>query len=445
MLFIYIFFLSILLLKDIKSNYISIPFIVQNYNFSKKAKYFNLINNYLYRDIKINFLVGNPPQKISLSACLKEFSTFIISKDAKGFNEGLYNKNISNTYTSLSKNNEKYAFQVFSEGIISKDNFKIEKPKMKINDLEFILATKIGGNFCFEDFSEFLPQPGILGFKLAQPLDFEENITNINFISQLKKKNLISSYDFNFHFNSENSGNIIIGLKPHEYDKTKYKMENYLFTKTSFLLDGLDWSLSFDKIYYGEDELPNIMPIILRIENGFINGDEEWQNIIENNFFKELIEENICFKSYTNELDSTLFYYYCNKSVDIYEFPPFIFYINEFNYNFSLTYEDLFLNIGDKYLFLMAFGGVENIILGYPFLKKYQLIFNQGEKTIGFYKEIKSQKDKSFISYYITIIVLGVIFLILLVFVIFLYLKQLKSIKMNAIELLNEEREIIIE
>ena len=444
MAFIHILYLSIFLLQEIKSEYISIPFKVQNYNYSKKSKYYNLINNYLYKDIKVSFLVGNPPQTISLSACLKEFSTFIISKDAKGIHEGIYNKNISNTYMSLSKNNENYAFQVFSEGINSKDNFQIEKSKIKINDLEFILATKIGGNFCFEDFSEFLPQPGILGFKLAQPLYFEENITNTNFISQLKRKNLISGYDFNFHFKSDNSGNIIIGFKPHEYDKIYYKKENYIFIKTSFLGDDLDWSLSFDKIYYGKDELLNRMPILIRIEYGFINGDEEWQKILEFKFFEKLIEENICFKSFTNELDNTLFYYYCNKSADIYKFSPFIFYINEFNYNFSLTYEDLFANIGDKYLFLMTFGGAQNLILGYPFLKKYQLIFNQDAKTIGFYKEIKKE-DKTFISYYITIIILGIILLILLIVVIIFYIKKMKNIKKKATELLNEEREIIIE
>ena len=78
-------------------------------------------------------------------------------------------------------------------------------------------------------------------------------------------------------------------------------------------------------------------------------------------------------------------YFYCNKNVDLSGFKPFVFTINEFNYNFTLTKDDLFLDVGDKYVFMMAFGGFSELILGYPFLKKYQLIFNQNTKTVGFY------------------------------------------------------------
>jgi hypothetical protein len=35
-----------------------------------------------------------------------------------------------------------------------------------------------------------------------------------------------------------------------------------------------------------------------------------------------------------------------------------------------LTKDDLFLDIGDKYLFLMVFGGISELVLGLPFLKK---------------------------------------------------------------------------
>ena len=157
-----------------------------------------------------------------------------------------------------------------------------------------------------------------------------------------------------------------------------------------------------------------------------------------NEFFSKYIENKICFKENINELGSYLHYFYCNKSVNLSEFKPFNFTINEFNYNFTLTADDLFLDIGDKYLFLMSFGGFGDLILGYPFLKKYQVVFNQNTKTIGFYlnyNEKKSNKNSKITIYIIIISILSIVFISLLVSAILLYMKK-KNNKKNATELL---------
>ena len=49
---------------------------------------------------------------------------------------------------------------------------------------------------------------------------------------------------------------------------------------------------------------------------------------------------------------------------------------------------------GDKYVFLMAFGGMSEFVLGLPFLKKNQIVFKQDSKTLGFYLD-KSGGDES--------------------------------------------------
>ena len=451
------FSLNILFLfKIIYSSYISIPFEVQNFKNEKNTK---IINNYIYKDILVKFLVGNPPQKVQLSACLGEFTTFIISKDARGFEGGTYNKNLSDTYSSLSES-QYYIFQTFSEGITSKENFIIEQSNNEINGLEFMLVNDVVENNCYSFYCEVLIQPGILGFLLAQQRFFDENVTNINFIPQLKKKNLISNYDFNFHFISENSGNIIIGEKPHEYNNSHYKEENYIRISTSLIGNDLDWSLSFDNIYFGEEVLGNNNPILFRIEFGFIMGSYTWDNFLKKEFFNKLIEEKKCFRDYFHDLGSTSHFYYCNKTTDISKFKPFIFCINQYNYNFTLTYKDLFIEVEDKYLFLMLIGGLSEIIFGYPFLKKYQLIFNQDTKTIGFYTDISSnissnisinissdiRKDKenpagSNLMYYIAISILGLILISLITIAIVCYVKRKKNNKKNASELSNEQYE----
>ena len=430
----------LLLFKLFNSIYISLPFKIQNFNYEKET---SLIKNYIYKDIQTTFLVGTPAQKITISACLGEYTTFILSHDAKGFNGSIYNKEISKSFTSYTEKPEFYFFQIFNKGIDSLDNFYIEKSKTKINNLEFMLATEVGVNNCHINYCEVLTQPGILGFLIKEKYD-SLNITKLNFINQLKQKNLISDYYFNFHFDTEDSGNIVIGEKPHEYDNLHYNENNYLLTQTVILQKDIDWRMSFDKIYYGENEMENQKSVILRIEYGLIMGDFPWQKYLESNFFNKYINETKCFKNKTTDTENYFTFYYCNKNIDLSEFKPFSFYINYFNYNFTLTKDDLFIQDDNKYIFLMVFGKYD-LIFGYPFLKKYQLIFNQNSKTIGFYNETKNSEspNNSFNIYYIAIIILSIILIFLIGITIYLYILRNKNKKKNAEELTNEENEII--
>ena len=450
MIFFFPLYFLFFLFEITKSSNLFIPFKVQNLNISQNEK---MLVNYIYKDIFVNLLIGNPPQKIKLSPCLGEYTTFVLSYDTEGFEGGTYNKNLSNSYKSLIEGDEPeyYIFQTFSLGIKSLEKFIIgekETYEIEINNLEFILASEVNDN-CYNPYCEYLTQPGILGFQIYQlPNQFQENVSSSNFISQLKKKDLIPDYYFSFHFDSENSGNIIIGLKPDEYNSSNYKLKEYCFVKTSISSkEYLDWSIKFDNIYYGNTELSNEYSILLRIEFGLITGYYEWEKILKAEFFDKLIEEKKCFKDYTHFLGSTAYFYYCNKSTNISNFKPFSFSINEYQYNFTLDYKDLFIEVEDKYLFLMIFGGIYDLILGYPFLKKYEIIFNQDIRTIGFYKD-KSNKDNSDNSssssntyYYIIIISLSIILCLLIYFGINLYVKRRKTEKKYAVELYREKKE----
>jgi hypothetical protein len=433
----YLFFV---LLKYISSLNISIPFKVQNFTSDKEDR---LISRYLYKDLLVKLQIGDPKQNIQLSACLGEFTTFVISKDAEGYKGGTYNKTLSRTYKNINKE-EDYTFQTFSGGINSIERITIEDSNFQINDLEFILATEIGGNNCYETYCEVLTQPGILGFKLAHLYNELEAVKNTNFIPQLKKKKLISNYDFYFKFNSENEGNIIIGAKPHELDN-KYINQIFSPIQTSLAAHNeIDWAISFDKIYYGDESMYNEKPAMLRIEFGLIIGNYMWQQHLLDNFFTPLINENKCFKGSTLQLGSSAYFYYCNSTTDISHFKPFTFSIHEYDYNFTLTKEDLFVKDGDKLMFLMIFGGIFEIVLGFPFFKKYQLVFNQDTKTVGFYREISNKENyndnkPSNISYYIIIIILSIIFLGLLIYAIYFYFKTKSQKKKNAIELPNDQ------
>ena len=88
----------------------------------------------------------------------------------------------------------------------------------------------------------------------------------------------------------------------------------------------------------------------------------------------------------------------------------------------------------------MAFGKFSKLYLGYPFLKKYQLIFNQNDKTIGFYLDKKgvSPSTISILNIYlIAIIILSSLLVCLIVFVIIYFCKKKKH-KKEVVELLDE-------
>ena len=79
-------------------------------------------------------------------------------------------------------------------------------------------------------------------------------------------------------------------------------------------------------------------------------------------------------------------------------FPDLIFYLQNSNYNFTFGYEDLFMLKNNKYYFNVIFvGGLNNWRFGLPFFLKYQLVFNQDTKQIGFYTNFTKKEEKNYI------------------------------------------------
>ncbi len=382
-----ILLLLVLYINAIHSlKYIIIPFKVQKYDYKEDKN--GLLHEYLYKDILINLSFGTPKQNIPLLAGMGEYSTFIVSNEASDFEGGSFNKESSTTYYTSVSINEIYNYQTFNEAYPSRDTLYLENPETKIKNYEFFLVTKMGKNICYLPYCEILTQPGVVGFKLAPSETYNELVNNTNFIMQLKQKEIIDNYDFSFQLESPEKGVIIIGQKPHEYDNTHYKKDDFIFTKVTIDNEKeKDWGLKFDKIYFGDEEMATDKTMLLRFEYGVINGNRKWQEILEQNFFEELINENKCFKGKGYNDGHSYFHYYCDKDTNISSFKPFDFIINDLNYNITLTKDDLFVEDGDKILFLMIFGHPQPI-LGFPLFKKYQLIFNQDTKTIGLYSKI---------------------------------------------------------
>ena len=366
--------------------YIIIPFKVQKFDY-KEDKH-GLLHNYLYKDIIVNLPFGTPKQVVPLLAGMGEYSTYIVSNDASDLEGAKFDKKLSNTYYTSEVVNEIYSYQTFSEAFPSRDTIHLENPEIQIKDYEFFLVTKIGKNICYLPYCEILTQPGVLGFRMSESQTYHEDMNNTNLIVQFKNKEIIDNYDFNFFFETPEKGAIIIGQKPHEYDNAHYKKDNFIFTKVAIDNEKeKDWSLNFNKIYFGDDEMASDKNMLLRVEYGLINGNRKWQEILEKNFFNDLIEQKKCFKGKGYNDGHSYFHYYCNKDTNISEFKQFDFINDDLNFNITLTKDDLFIEDDNKLLFLIIFGHPQPI-LGYPVFKKYQFIFNQDTNTIGLYSTI---------------------------------------------------------
>jgi len=123
---------------------------------------------------------------------------------------------------------------------------------------------------------------------------------------------------------------------------------------------------------------------------------KEFNYMIRKRFFEEYFEKNIC----TIEgINNTIYgYIECDNDglFKLSSFPDICFEHKKFETTFNFTYKDLFVydKNRNKYIFLMLSDKfLSGWIFGSIFLKKYQLIFNQDSKTIGYYKSMNYVYD----------------------------------------------------
>ena len=413
----FIFFISISYISTI----IIIPFQTYNPFLTKNETLLNLIKNTSDKNlvntisrnlVYINLNIGQNAQTISTFIEMTTTDLTIKDMAIKGRNKIGQIRNMNFTYRDNyllksifrnvyydSKISESYTF--INECFYRiKDFLSIKnlcgnetiffRQKNNINDKENIKTIDL--YMRFQEMEEFDHRPAIIGFSYYN-----------NFISELKEKHEINSYDFSFKYTNtkEESGELIMGDLPHIYDSDNYKEENL---RSANIIKGptVYWGINFD--IYLSSKYKTKKDFILSVEEDgffyieefFITGSQKYFTYIEENFFQKYIDKRICSKSFYNKAYYTesFFYFMCNiedenKRKEFFdEFPDLIFSQRDMDYKFRLTAEDLFTIIpdGKRILFNVDFVYNRNKwILGKPFLKKYQLIFNSDSNTISYY------------------------------------------------------------
>lgn len=364
--------------------------------------------------------IGTPSQEFNLNLKLSKRHSYVIAKEAN-YTLPSFDKSKSSSFVQVEP--EQTYYQDIYKGIKAKETFHF-------GDIELGGAT-----FFIETEKNYMPSPllnsGTFGLSVNEGQ--YPSLAEANFIKQLKKNDKIDSYAFTIKYSEDkkDEGELIIGALPHLYDSS-YEADNLLTANTMNAQYFLEWGLIFNNITYnGTDLGKNVREAVFRVESGVIWGNMEYFYIIHEQFFKKYIDLKLC-----NQVKTTNYYYYhCDKNgVNYTEMVPISFYSKELNYTFNLTHEDLFYELEDRKYFLVLFytdyRSLIYWILGEPFLRKFQIVFDQDKKLIGIYKPSKGSGG---LGYWWILIVASVIIACLLAYIVIFVLK--KPRKKRALEL----------
>ena len=383
------------------------------YHFKKSTKEKKIYpENLLQNDLEITIPIGTPPQNIDLNLRSKVYPFFITSSKVdlpyKTFNETQ-----SKTLIKIGNKPEEYGGQEFSAGNEIYESIIINGREIK--NISLILATSI-----------VYKQSGALGLRLV---DSFENDGDLSFIYQIKHLANLDNYAFTLKYDNDEKGELIIGSYPHFYDK-KFKEQNFVYTRAGVIGKNVDWVLDFDFIRYNNKTINSIAKkSLIKIEYGLIQAPYNLKKYFNDNFFNNKCKERF-------DIMRNIYIIHCDKNFEINNFKNLSFVLKDVGYEFVLTYKDLFIEQNNEYIFSIVFdnkfdNSESNWILGKPFMKKYQLVFDLERKIIGLYKENQENNDNektknNYVKYIILLIVLSIIFIILLIYLIYIIKKQRK-------------------
>ena len=387
---IYLYFFQNIYSIIIKLNFEKLPHEYSNNELSN-IELLHLSN------IFTNITLGTPSKTIKAYIQFKYYQYFIIDKNNLNF----YYKNLSKSFIPNPKEKIEFKESLFLKGYYCTEIFtfkNIENKEIKIDNIQMILAIESN-----------LEYPCYLGFNFESE-KYEDDDRNL--INELKQSKKIKYDIFSFEFLNENSGEIIIGELPHNYNSSFYN-EKDLKWNNIYLENYKNWNIFFTKIYFDNEKYEGSTICYLEYELNMIYAPIEYKNKLMETFIKD--NKNKC-KEIINL--NKHYFYVCDIDVSFKKFPKILFNSSEFNFIFELDEKDLFSEINGKLYFLVDFNHESRKFsrwkLGIPFLKKYKFLFNLSKKSIGYYN--MKQNKKIFSLFLIIILIIIIICLLIVIY-----------------------------
>ena len=359
--------LYLYLFKLLNSSEIVIPFYSKLSKIPKNQAPEEFIRSLSSNELYTKIIIGTPPQELDFLLNFEIYNTYVIKPDNKDKYQRFCD-NCSSSFNHLGKS-EYFTDVDFVSAFNSSDIVTISDTLQNYN-LTFLHATH------FRDNSK-ISYPGVIGMNVVpnqNPFHYESGLIN-----QLKSNGFTNNYLFTLTFDDNDyNGNIIIGKNIYENYPSEDFKSDYCLVTTNY---GFYWGWNYLIVYLNSDLL-EIKDVSIKPEIGVIQLNIKYKDIFKKNFFKEKIKEGKCYEK--NTLYSI---FYCDKDVNI-DIGEFKFEIKRSGLKFSLNSKDLFMEYNNKNFFMIAFGVYvdrNKAILGYPFLKKYDMIFDLDKRHIGFY------------------------------------------------------------
>ena len=386
-----------------------------------------VFNNLFYNQIYINIEVGSTKKIIPFYIYLQQYSFVIQSSNVNQDQvKGLYNESTSQTYEKLE---EQFHFvgNDMSKGILSKETFHISN-NINFPSFEFYLCKE-------NNYKTHITEGGKIGLKLFRYITESEDTCLIN---NLKKNNIISYKVFLIKYNSnmmeEDKGKFIVGAYPHMYNGTYYKQEYYINDNgENFNNDRVEWIFNFDEIKIGENIIDKNTKIFFYPEIGFIIGNnnyfqyiknlESWKWYFENDtrcYQKEFTIDDLEVKEFQQKLIGDYIGYYCYKDFETEKLniSDIKLVKKGMNFSFNINIKDMWVKNGNyNYFMIVQRKRYYNTfwLLGKPFFKQYNMIFDYDNKQIGLYTKISADIDNNSFNNTFAIYIIIIVFLLVVI------------------------------
>ena len=415
-------------------------------NMTNKEIYTTLAYNDLYTYIKI----GTPEKELKVSINFKEKGLILLGSKIKRAN--IFNESESTSYKQISKEINLIKSQLYN-GYISEELLKLNNFDKKVK-IKFLLGQEIyKENFSFDDEYEPIDFSGYIGLSINQLFrdDIPDSLPIYLYDNYKNLYNFKSPFSIIFD-NSNNKtsykGKLILNGYPHEYNNL-YKKQQYISSRIQKNNDNfLDWCIVLDNVYYGNTSLDENNKIIFRPEIGIMITNGKVHKYLSDTYFKDYQEKKICVIEKFHLISDEYNYFVCNKEIDITKFKNINLELKDINFNFTLTYEDLFYEYNNKYYFLIASKIYSNTFfeVGSLLMKKYEFVFDRYNSKIGIYNknlnnEEKTNKNNNLILI-LSIVILSILILLVLAYLFWIYQNKPRIQRKNEI---NEDYNYISE
>ena len=269
------------------------------------------------------------------------------------------------------------------------DNQKVTVPKFRYN---------IYCDFIIERY-----KCGIIGLKNPSNIYYENEQVYIYFFDELKQNKLIDKNCFTILYDEKNTnfnyneslylGKLIIGESPYNFNPELFQK------KDEVIVPGNDYMFLVDELKFNSpngDYLESEVKIQISFTSGFIKGTNLYRKEIDDIFFKDLINKELCKIDYLEEnlYTNSYYIYSCTNNNNVKEqiktFPNLYMEIKTKNLTFIFTPKDLFVKFKNRIYFLIAFRDEkyssysQKWYVGEIFLRKYITTFNYDSKSISF-------------------------------------------------------------